>query len=66
MLTYKEMAEPAPGWRLDRIRRLRGFWEVALMCKLDGTILDYSDSDLERAFTGAVRAAEGLDARRAA
>ena len=66
MITFKEMAEPAAGWRLDRVRRLRGFWEVALQCRSTGTILDYADADLERAFTGAVRGAENYSAQRAA
>lgn len=66
MLTYKEIAEPTAGWRLERVARRRNFWEVALQCNRDGTILDYSDYDFERAFTGAVRCAEGYDAKAAA
>lgn len=68
MITYKEMAEPAKGWRLERVRNVRAYgggayWEVVLRHKYDGTTIEYSDNDLEKAFTFAVRAAENYNAR---
>ena len=65
MITYKELAEPADGWRLERVRNVRAYsggsyYEVAVV-NVDGTIIEYSDGDLEAAFTSAKRAAENYN-----
>ena len=68
MLTYKEMAEPARGWRLEQVRNVaqysgRRYWEVVLFRSESRTSLSYSDADLERAWQGAIRAAENYELR---
>ena len=65
MITFKELAEPAPGWALERVRNVRAYsggayWEVAVK-NVDGTIIEYSDGNLEAAFNSAKRAAENYN-----
>lgn len=65
MLTFKEMAEPAEGWALDRVERTRaGLWEVTLFRPTsDGPryLTGSASSNLETAWGSARIAAENAD-----
>lgn len=67
MLTFKEMANPVFGWRLERLRDIRAlsrherYWEVSLLRLHDGKAVEYNHPDLQSAWEGAVRAAENHD-----
>ena len=70
MITFKELAEPAPGWALEHVRNVRAYsggsyYEVAVV-NADGTIIEYADGDLEAAFDSAKRAAENYNEKAAA